>query len=155
MLKLHVTTKYLSWRKIVKCGEDGKGGQFGFQSDRVITLEKSHTVNPWRVVFPEIVLLVLTSTCWPKSVMAGRLLKSIDTQADHWKVMHEHYLGKYQCCRNSECNMVFCLLCQCRPTWNLFSFLNFWVSWLFCVLIFILSLLCQEYRLYKNRFISK
>ena len=36
-----------------------------------------------------------------------------------------------------------------------FPFFRFWISRLFCVLIFILSLLCMENRLYTNRFILK
>lgn len=91
MLKLHVTTKYLSrrkgrlWNVWTVEWQKTRGGDLVSHSDRVAeriaTLEKSHTVNPWRVVFPEIVSLVLTSTCWPNTVMAGRTLKSMDTRA--------------------------------------------------------------------------
>lgn len=66
VLKLHVTTKYLLWRK-------GRKIVDWFSNERITTLEKSHAVNPWRVVFPEVVSLVLISTCWPNAVMAGQM----------------------------------------------------------------------------------
>lgn len=66
VLKLHVTTKYLLWRK-------GRKIVDWFSNVRITTLEKSHAVNPWRVVFPEVVSLVLISTCWPNAVMAGQM----------------------------------------------------------------------------------
>lgn len=76
MLKLHVTTKYLSWRKgrlwnVEKMAGKKKNRRWIWFPLRLCCWEDSHTVNPWRVVFPEIVSLVLTSTCWPNTVMAG------------------------------------------------------------------------------------
>lgn len=77
-LRVTVNAYVFGKRRIVKwSAADWIEGLSGFCSDRaaerIATFEKSHTVNPWRVVFPEIVSLVLTSTCWPNTVMTGEV----------------------------------------------------------------------------------
>lgn len=100
MLKLHVTTKYLSSeeRKSEKCvkkwewgrwqenkRKKRRRGRFGFHSPccrEDCNIGDDHTLSIHEgFVFPEIVSLVLTSTCWPDAVKAGQTLKSTDTQA--------------------------------------------------------------------------
>ena len=95
MLKLHVTTTYLSfggkedcemcemWRKKKKTG-----GQFWFPTQTVLLREDrnigeiTHCQSMKGSFFPEIVSLVLTSTCWPNTVMAGQ------TQHRPWTLRH-------------------------------------------------------------------
>lgn len=74
-------------------GEDGRKkkekrrrrGRFGFHSPccrEDCNIGDDHTLSIHEgFVFPEIVSLVLTSTCWPDAVKAGQTLKSTDTQA--------------------------------------------------------------------------
>lgn len=100
------------------------------QTEWIATLEKSHSVNPWRVVFPEVVSLVLTSTCWPNAAMAGQLLKPTDTQVHGCRWVSRGFM------------LPVCLgLPSAQSVQAYMEFIcvfSFWISWLFCVLIFIL-----------------
>lgn len=70
----------------------------------------------------------------------------------HLLVVHGHTgTDKYR----REISSVVCSVSTSLCGIYMFYLFRLWISWLFCVLIFILSLLCMEYRLYTNRFILK
>lgn len=119
VLKLHVTTKYLSWRKgrlwnVWKMAGKKRRSIWFPLGPCCIIGEITHCQS-MKGSFPRdclissyLHLLAKHSHGRADAEVRGHTGRSL---INHWWVLFGDY----------PCNMVFCLLCLCRPTWNLFS----------------------------------